>query len=204
MDGVRILRGLAVAAFAVLVALTAHVLAGGSMASPLGVVLPLLLTWVLASALIGPRPRLVPAMLAASAAQGLFHLTFSLGTASPSAAQQTPSGHAAHTAAGIRAALDAAGASHTAHQVESSAPMLLAHVAAACITAAALHHGEVLLRTAARLTRPFAVLRLLRAWRPVTPDAGATIPTAPPVMLTGALLVRTRPGRGPPAVLLTA
>lgn len=209
------LRGLVVAAFAVLVALTAHVVGGGAVPGPLGLAFPLLLTWVLTSALIGTRPRLLPTILAALAAQGVFHLTFSLGslgsTSSGAAGAGSASptghaghaGHAGHSVEGMRATLESAGAEvlHAGH-ADSGWPMLVAHLAAAALTAAALYRSEVLLRTASRLGRPFADVLHLQAWQPIRPRLRQPRPLPFPALRRRIRPAETQAIRGPPGPAL--
>lgn len=203
------LRGLVVAAFAVLVALTAHVVGGGAVPGPLGLAFPLLLTWVLTSALIGARPRLLPTILAALAAQGVFHLTFSLGSTSSggagagSASPTGRAGHAGHSVEDMRATLESAGAEvlHAGH-ADSGWPMLVAHLAAAALTAAALYRSEVLLRTASRLGLPFADVLHLQAWQPIRPRLRQPRPLPFPALRRRIRPAETQAIRGPPGPAL--
>lgn len=179
-----LVRGGLAAGVSTAVALWFHLLAGGAMPAPPGLLVPLLLALVVCVLLARVRlawPRL---LVSVGVSQVLFHTLFVLGTA--------PTHSSAHP---HHAALSTT-------QGSSSSLMVLAHVAAGVVTAALLRHGELVL---ARLTATVRRLgwRLLR--RPTSLPA-LPRPTAPvtdgrrwaPVirLLVGTSLTRRGPPRG--------
>lgn len=165
------------------IALVFHLMAGGAVPALPGLLLPLFLATGVCVLLAGVRVPAVRLLFSVGASQLLFHNLFMLG------------------------ATDLSGAAHTHHTANSPVPeesawMLLAHVAAAVLTALALRHGELI------FTRIAASLRRL-AWRFLRPVA--TVPaghTAAPARLVDErawvpvtrLLVRSSVvRRGPPA-----
>lgn len=180
-----LIRGCVAAFVSTGIALLSHLMAGGALPALPGLILPLFLATGVCALLAGVRVPAVRLLVSVGASQLLFHHLFMLGATAP-----TGAGHAHH---------------HTAAAApEPSAWMLLAHVAAAVLTALALRHGELI------LARIGASLRRL-AWRflrPVTP--GPARPTAAPARLVderawvpvARLLVRASVvRRGPPSAL---
>lgn len=167
------------------IALLFHLMAGGAVPALPGLLLPLFLATGVCVLLAGVRVPAVRLLISVGASQLLFHNLFMLG------------------------ATDLAGAAHTHHTAsapvpEESAWMLLAHLAAAVLTALALRHGELILgrigtsmrRLAWRFLRPAATVP---AWPTAAParlvDERAWVPVAR--LLVRASVVR----RGPPAAL---
>lgn len=133
----RALRGGAAACVATFVALLTHVSAGGAMPGPLGIIVPLALSFAACTAVSGRRLSLVRTAVAVALSQVLFHTLFVLGGYDLAAA-----GHQHH---GASPALADAG---TTVVVSADAPMWLGHAVAVALTTLALHRGE---RTLSRL-----------------------------------------------------
>lgn len=163
-------------------ALLFHLMAGGSMPALPGLLLPLLLAAGVCILLVGVRIPAVRLLASVGASQVLFHNLFMLG------------------------ATDLAGATHAHHGDTVAVPgestgMVLAHVAAAVLTAAALRHGELLLRSigaslrrlAWRVLQPVTVLPARPGAAPATlADERAWVPVTQ--LLVRASMAR----RGPP------
>ena len=182
-----LVRGGSAAGVATGIALLFHLMAGGAMPALPGLLVPLLLALGVCILLAGVRLPSLRLLLSVGASQVLFHNLFMLG------AGQGAAGVHAHHAMSV-----------PAQETHSSSWMLLAHVGAAVLTAAALRHGELVvahLRAAARrLAWHFLFPVLPRAARPTAPsaplaDERAWVPTT-------RLLVRTSVvRRGPPTPL---
>ncbi|MGP9694310.1 hypothetical protein ACT3TZ_06780 [Brachybacterium sp. AOP25-B2-12] len=210
----RAVRGATAATVTSAVALSGHLLGGGTMPSWLGLALPWWLSVAVCTVLAGARfsrPRMIAAVLTG---QVLFHSLFSLGvaSASPIAMTDPPGGHLGHgthhavaVAASAPSGLPAA--AMTDHAGHGGAAMLLGHVLAALITALLLHHGEavlfrcfgIVLRAARRLRR--------RAAGPgpvVLPRTARCAPPPRPTDLRRAqrAVLDPQPHRGPPSLRL--
>ncbi|QDO88272.1 hypothetical protein FNH13_07860 [Ornithinimicrobium ciconiae] len=181
-------RGGLAAAVATTIALLFHLMAGGAMPALPGLVIPLLLAISVCILLAGVRLPSLRLLLSVGASQLLFHNLFMLGATDADAAEA----HAHH----------ATGAAAT--QTGTSVWMVVAHLAAALLTAAALRHGELILarlssavrHLAWRFLHPVTTLPV----RPTTPaarlvDEQAWVPTIHLAVHTS--LVR----RGPPIPL---
>lgn len=187
--GSRVARGAVAASVATFVALVSHVSAGGAIPGVVGVVVPLVLSFVVCTALAGRAPSIRRSVLAVAASQGLFHTLFVLGS------YDLGVGHV-HGAA-VSITVDAA----SAPAMTMDAAMAGAHLVAAAVTAAALHRGE----------RAFAALRSLAvrcvAWMrarlravgfspvPLRRLRAAVLAEVRPISV---LVVRARARRGPP------
>ncbi|MFB9775910.1 hypothetical protein [Brevibacterium otitidis] len=179
----RLLRGSAAATAATLIALAFHVIGGGSLPNPLGVIVPLALSHPICIILAGRNLSLWRLSVSVAASQAIFHLLFLVftGPAAPGPATALerhmlhhgghggPAGHgvlAGHGGHGGPVGADVlavAGGGHAGHD-HSSLPMLAAHLAAGAITVAMIYWAETL------LTRIGACARLLiRALLPVIP-----------------------------------
>ena len=95
----RALRGTLAAAFATFVALTSHILGGGSFPTAMGVIVPLALSILVCVLLSGRQLSLLRLTVSVGISQTLFHLLFSLftphGSASPSTMARSDNGLAA-------------------------------------------------------------------------------------------------------------
>ena len=95
----RALRGTLAAVFATFVALTSHILGGGSFPTAMGVIVPLALSTLVCVLLAGHRLSLPRLTVSVGISQTLFHLLFSLFTphasGSPTASAQSGGGLAA-------------------------------------------------------------------------------------------------------------
>lgn len=95
----RALRGTLAAAFATFVALTSHILGGGSFPTAMGVIVPLALSILVCVLLSGRHLSLPRLTVSVGISQTLFHLLFSLftphGSASPNAMARSDHGLAA-------------------------------------------------------------------------------------------------------------
>ena len=168
---VRALRGIAASAITVLLAATAHTLAGGGAPSPLLV--------FVAATLAAP-----PAVLAA---QLVFHTAFALfGTGS---GVRFTSGVGAHAHMAMH--MVTTGSAPMAHDSMSAA-----HIVAALLTIAALHRGERMLRALGRGIRRLLPLRITRAPRPPTVRVVRAMFTPPTTRAT--IFVADVGRRGPP------
>lgn len=185
----RALRGVAASAITVLLAATAHTLAGGGAPSPLLVFVAVTLAAPPAVLLVGRRPSVLRTTAAVLVAQVVFHTAFALFGGS--------SGVMFTTGVGAHA--------HMAHMVMTGAPtmshdsMSAAHVIAALLTIIVLHRGERMLRALGRGIQRLIPLRVARAPRPLSVRAvRATFvsPTARAVILVSAI-----GRRGPPVLV---
>ncbi|GIG34934.1 hypothetical protein [Cellulomonas pakistanensis] len=181
-------------------ALMSHVLGGGAVPGPLGIVLPLVLATPVCLVLAQVRLGWLRLACSVGISQLLFHTLFSLGAVGRAA----PAADGAHQHAGATTLVPDADA--MAHSGHASGSMWLAHAGAAVVTVLALRHGEAALaRVVAAVRRaahrvlvvrvpalpvlphaPAAPLRDEHAWRPVAR------------VLTSASVVR----RGPPAFVV--
>ncbi|SDR80278.1 hypothetical protein SAMN04489752_0304 [Brevibacterium siliguriense] len=95
----RALRGTLAAVFATFVALTSHILGGGSFPTAMGIIVPLALSTFVCVLLAGRRLSLPRLTVSVGISQTLFHLLFSLFTphssGSPTASAQSGGGLAA-------------------------------------------------------------------------------------------------------------
>lgn len=163
----RTLRGTLAAVFATFVALTSHILGGGSFPTAMGVIVPLALSILVCVLLAGRRLSLPRLTVSVGISQTLFHLLFSLFTPvtsrSPTASARSDNGlaallgshshhsstHGAHHAAtqmthdsAVMPVMDgSAGAAAEMHS-HSSPAMLFAHCVAGIVTIAMIYWAE--------------------------------------------------------------
>lgn len=156
----RALRGSAAAVFATFVALTSHVIGGGTLPSAMGVVVPLVLSTLICVLLAGRGLSLTRLSLSVLASQSLFHLLFSVFT--PMAGDHAPANalerHVMHHSgsagmpgsipgttgmSGMPGAVSGTDASMHSH---ASPAMLLAHLVAAVLTIAMIYWSQALPR----------------------------------------------------------
>jgi hypothetical protein len=190
--GARAVRGVAIAAFAIVVASIAHILGGGSAPGPVAVLLALAFSAPLAMLLASARARLVRTSLSALIAQGALHLCYALGGA-PAAGPASVDPHAGHGASVHLDAVLAAPAADHGHAL-----MPFAHLLAAAITVVALALGDDVFDAITR-----SVLLFARRLTAVPVPVVVVVPfrleaTAVRPSLVGALLHAVRGSRGPP------
>jgi hypothetical protein len=185
-------RGGLAASVATWAALLSHVAAGGAVPGWLGIVVPLILSVAVCTALAGRRLSLVRLALAITASQLLFHTLFVVGAVTPTAG-------AAHQHGAVDLTADAGA---TTAAICADPLMWAMHGLAAVLTILAVHRGE---RAARRLLAVAADLagwarrRILAAVlgldgidRPGLPSAPDLVPALRSIVLA------TRAGRGPP------
>lgn len=184
--GRRVARGSIAAGLATWVALAFHLLGGGGMPTPAGIITPFVLSWCACVALAGWREHALRLTVSVLVSQALFHLLFTLGA--PAAAHGGHHGSAVHL--GQAEAVGAAPWSH----------MWLAHLVAAAITVLALRSGEqalgrlsrAILAGARRLCAPPVLDPLFRVVAP------PSMPTRPDVRPGLGWFHREISRRGPP------
>lgn len=154
----RALRGSAAASFATFVALTSHVIGGGSLPTIMGLIVPLVLSILVCVLLAGRRLSLWRLCVSVSASQALFHLLFSVfaPTASAPGAVNAIERHGMHHggAGGLMPGpmADSVAPSQAMHS-HASLPMLLAHLVAAVLTIAMIYWAEQLPAALAEFAR---------------------------------------------------
>lgn len=183
-------RGAAFAAIATLLAAAAHALGGAGAPSPLFCVVVAAIAAPFAVLLAGPRVRAWRTWAAVAVSQVLFHVSFAtmgdLGTFSPVAGEHAHHGLLGHAEASA------------ALPVDLSAPMLLAHAAAAALTALVLRQGE---RTVVTIRRWALRIVLPTLHEPATRPA-PRVPAPAPAPHVSRPRVTAEPAvrRGPPAL----
>lgn len=229
---VRRVRELLVVATTLALAAGAHLLAGGALPTTALPVVALVATVLPAAVWLARRPLTLPRLLPVLVAlQVALHVELSVlaapaGSAAPELGTGGPhAGHAAHSAtlgalasagpatagpttAGTSVGTTAAGTTAAHHHLDllalSSAPMLLAHLAAVVATALVLAAGDRAARTVVAWMSAVVVLVL---------DARVPVPERARVAVVDRLrpwraLLRLAPGglrfRGPPAALAVA
>lgn len=170
----RALRGSLAAAFATFVALTSHVIAGGSLPTMMGLIVPLALSVLVCVLLAGRQLSLWRLSVSVGISQALFHLLFMVftpmstpmgaPTASSAAANNALAHHGLHhaghsgsmgqmTSPAQMASMDSMTGAGTAMHAHTSAPMLMAHIVAAIITIAMIYWSESLPSALAEFAR---------------------------------------------------
>lgn len=120
---------------ATFVALLSHVAGGGTMPSPIGIVLPWVFSVVVCTLLAGRKLSAVRLTIAVVGSQVLFHSLFVLGTGR-AAVVPLPSGHAHGHVGALMTMVEPAAMTH------ADASMWVWHAIAAAVTVWALHRGE--------------------------------------------------------------
>lgn len=148
--GRRALRGSAAASFATFVALTSHVLGGGSLPTLTGLIVPLALSTLVCVLLAGRQLSLHRLSTSVLASQALFHLLFSIFASAPAPSNAVDRHAAMH--AGHGASTGSMGTGHdvmgsmgtgsTAGHAHTSPAMLTAHLLAAVVTIALFYWAE--------------------------------------------------------------
>ena len=194
--GARVGRGAVAASLATFVALVSHVSAGGVIPGPVGVLVPLLLSFVVSVALAGRRLSVWRLGLSVVVSQALFHTLFVLGSYDLGAGAGAGAGAHAHGDA-----VPVAAGSSSSPVLTVDADMAAGHLVAVVVTTLALHRGE---RTLAGLR---ALARACVAWvrarvrvsvfipASVRRVRAAVVATVPPV---STMVVRASARRGPP------
>lgn len=167
--GQRARRGSAAAVFATFVALTSHVIGGGAMPTPMGLLVPLALSTLVCVLLAGRRLSLPRLSLSVLVSQSLFHLLFTVftpmaGTSGPTNAVERHAMHhggagpmsgsmaGAHGSmsgapgamSGMPGSMSSSGTDAMAAHSHTSPAMLAAHLVAAVLTIAMVYWSEVL------------------------------------------------------------
>ncbi|MEV7974218.1 hypothetical protein [Cellulomonas sp. NPDC089187] len=184
----RLARGFTAAAASTLIALLSHLIGGGAMPGPLGVLVPLLVATSAGVLLAGVRLPWLRLSGSVAVGQLGFHTLFVLGSAGSSSV-------VAATSHGHHPVLLVSGAGQS-----SAAGMWGAHAVAALVTVLMLRHGEQLLtRIAAVLRR--VVVRLIRVVStPLVAVVRARLSWSEPVVVRVTEVVRGGVvRRGPPA-----
>lgn len=200
----RAVKALLVAACSTMIALVSHVLAGGAVPAPAGILVPLAVSVFVCLPLSGRTLSLPRLVLSVLASQVVFHWMFVLGTPGSGAVRidAAPLGHAGHGAPTITLL-----GGEAAHSVHADGWMWLGHAVAALATIALIRRGEVALVGLRRLAL-LAVRALFRA-RPHADVEPVAVPRhvgsgrdedAP----VGRLLTAAVSRRGPPPGVLLA
>ncbi|GAA1856801.1 hypothetical protein [Brevibacterium marinum] len=144
----RALRGSLAASFATFVALTSHVIGGGSLPTMMGLIVPLVLSTLVCVLLAGRQLSLWRLSASVGGSQALFHLLFMVFTPKASAAAPAAvferhalrhTGH--HESMGPMGSM---GGTESAMHAHTSTPMIVAHMVAAVITIAMIYFSESL------------------------------------------------------------
>ncbi|MGN7978680.1 hypothetical protein ACTJJ4_13975 [Microbacterium sp. 22195] len=173
---VPLLRGFVGATLATFVALASHVWVGGDMPGMLGIAVPWLLSLTACTLLAGHRLSLLRLSASVIVSQLLFHVLFVLGSI-------TPRGGLSPHVHGVVPLSFTGGAPVLLPQ---DAAMWLAHAAAAALTIAVLHRGELIVR--ALLT----VARTVGTWLARAVPAVDAVRTVTPVRRRWAVLTAPR------------
>ncbi len=160
----HLVRGTGAAAIATFAALFAHMLGGGAMPSPLGIVVPLLLSLMVSVLLAGRTLSLWRLSISVVLSQTLFHTLFVLGTPTAAGASaltdMAASSHAHGMASMAGMAMPtmaplAPASAGTLALVQGDAVMWLSHLLGAAVTTAFLYRGERAMLRLRRLAERF-------------------------------------------------
>lgn len=160
---IPLLRGFVGATIATFVALASHVWVGGDMPGMLGIAVPWVLSLTVCTLLAGRRLSLIRLSVSVLVSQLLFHALFVLGSITP----QGGLGPHVHGIGVLPAAGDVSAA------LPQDLVMWLAHGAAAVLTIAALHRGELIARALLTVARAVAawIARVVPVIAPVRIEA---------------------------------
>lgn len=197
----RVARGAVVASVATFTALVSHVVAGGSVPGPFGIVAPWMLALMVSTLLAGRTLSAVRLGLSVVASQLLFHTLFVMGAPVSGAAPAIS--HHDHGAMAMSAdAVTTTSASALVSALCADPLMWALHAAAALVTTAALYRGERTVRALLQLARD------IRAWarRAVARARTVIARPVPAARAADAVAWRVRPAahvvdgrrRGPP------
>jgi len=192
--GIRTLRGLAAAGFAVFVAALFHDAAGGGLPSPLAVALSLAFAVPLCVALAGRRMAFWRQAASVGVSQLLLHLLFGLGENSTGTMLTAPAGH---LHAGMHIGLTAG---HAVAMHDDSAAMLVSHAAAAVVTVIALRYGEGTLTALANFTALLVTSISRIVVVPMPPAVRMPVQTRPLTLRSPRLVLGALRHRGPPTL----
>lgn len=201
----RLGRGMLAATFAVAMAAISHSVAGGSIASPLSVVLGLALAAMVCVPLAARRMSWPALVAGVGVSQILFHMLFEFFGPAVAAPSMLPVAATAHDHAAMPVgapALSVPVAIDPVHIAAHDAPLMwLAHAAAAVLTIAMLRRGEAAIWRLLELAVGWVIRRMPRIHLPV-PLAShvARAVDAPPFARLTVVLLDSLRYRGPPAV----
>lgn len=139
---VRGARGPVAASAATAGALLSHLLGGGALPGWLGILVPLVLSLTVCTALAGRRLSLWRTTASVAASQVLFHLLFVLGTPAGAASAGGPMGHGMHGVHGVAPPESSTTSLLGADLISADLAMWCWHGVAAAATVAALYSGE--------------------------------------------------------------
>lgn len=201
----RVARGAVAASVATFTALLSHIVAGGAVPGPLGVIAPWLLAFMASTLLAGRTLSLARLGASVLVSQTLFHTLFVMGAATPVTAAPAMSHHD-HGAMGM--AMDAASTAPTSGFLAAlcaDPAMWMLHGVSAIVTVALLYRGERAVRALLTLAAD------IRAWaHRVVARAAAMPPIAVPLPLLAETLgwivrpaahARDDRRRGPPTLI---
>ncbi|MBC9954475.1 hypothetical protein ICM05_07410 [Leucobacter sp. cx-42] len=206
----HLVRGSSAAAIATFAALFSHVLGGGAMPGPLGIVVPLLLSLMVSVLLAGRKLSLIRLSVSVVTSQILFHSLFVLGTPASGAASQSepPSPHHAHGMMPMPMPMPMPMLSeHSMTQMHSGFEMWIAHLVGAVVTIAFLYRGERAIHHLHRVTEQF-IAWVRHRFTPTIQVPALWAPAPAPVQPAEAkgwtvlsqIHASTLSRRGPPAV----
>ncbi|MFJ4038474.1 hypothetical protein ACIPVB_10350 [Microbacterium sp. NPDC090007] len=192
----RVLRGTVAAVVSTFVALLSHVSAGGALPGPIGILVPLAVSFVACTVLTGRRLSVVRLAAAVALSQALFHTLFVLGSYELGGA----GGHVHGVSAPV-----STGAAEIAVLAPDLA-MWVGHAIAVLLTTAALHRGERVLAAVRELAhRTIAWVRARVAVVAVAARPASSRRMLPDVVAetrpVSVLLVVSARRRGPPVAI---
>ena len=150
------LRGVLIAAFSTSVALFFHILAGGNTASPLALLMVLLLSTIASAALVRLKLNVFNTSVAVIFSQFLFHWLFVLGSGASKVVEVEVSGLPAATGFGHShhtSSISFSVAPETSHLLHAGPAMVFSHLFAAVLTIIILHYFERVVRSLSALLR---------------------------------------------------
>ncbi|MEL7584488.1 hypothetical protein [Brevibacterium casei] len=208
MRGRRARRGAAAAVFATFLALTSHILGGGSMPTLMGIAVPLALSALVCVLLAGRKLSLPRLSVSVGISQTLFHSLFSVFTPTHTmtgpmtaldrqAMQHAGMGHDPGSAMASMPSMGGSGAMMHSH---ASPQMMLMHVIAGIVTIAVIYWAEALPARLSEFARRVidAIVPVLVTIRPLPERPRLTV--AITVLAPHALTTLRSPvlRRGPP------
>ena len=188
------LRGATAASIATFVALFGHILAGGEMPRPVGVLVPWMLALLLSVALIGRRLSLWRLTAVVVLSQSAFHGLFVLGAGG---SVSVSSAHGAHEL-GAGTIFIAAAAPHAV--ALPALLMLSSHLAAAALTTMVLYRAERIMRGLLNLVQRLARAVLSPQLSVTAPRHRAAVVAASPARGYRHSHDASQSRRGPPCV----
>lgn len=200
----RVAAASVVAIVAVVVAATAHALAGGGMATLPTLLVALVLGVPLGALIVGTRGSTARLAVGVAVDQAIFHAVFAFFGAESSSAGARAAAHELHGAHDLSAHEHATALAHLAAPAATAGGMLAAHLVAGLVAMAAVAYGRAALESAlGSLAR--AIVRAVSAPRL---DIATDLPARPAHPATERrVATRTRPQaravtrRGPPVLV---